>query len=96
MSFIVIKCSYIIVKMNAKPKRFSFYFSSIKVFLLFVVLLLNLGSKGAKGGGVKLCYKIGKLEAPMYFLLIYIIKELVLKQCSKFYASGGNVAKLRG
>ncbi len=27
---------------------------------------------------------------------IYIIKELVLKQCSKFYASGGNVAKLRG
>ncbi len=27
---------------------------------------------------------------------IYVIKELVLKQCSKFYASGGNVAKLRG
>ena len=26
---------------------------------------------------------------------IFIIKELVLKQCSKFYASGGNVAKLR-
>ncbi len=25
---------------------------------------------------------------------IYIIKELVLKQCSKFYASGGNIAKL--
>jgi hypothetical protein len=25
---------------------------------------------------------------------IYIIKELVLIQCSKFYASGGNVAKL--
>jgi hypothetical protein len=29
-------------------------------------------------------------------LIIYIIKELVLKQCSKIYASGGNVAKLRG
>jgi hypothetical protein len=27
--------------------------------------------------------------------IIYIIKELVLKQCSKFYASGGNLAKLR-
>jgi hypothetical protein len=27
---------------------------------------------------------------------IYIIKELILKQCSKFYASGGNIAKLRG
>jgi hypothetical protein len=27
---------------------------------------------------------------------IYIIKELVLKQCSKFYASGGNVAKNMG
>jgi hypothetical protein len=26
---------------------------------------------------------------------IYIIKELVLKQCSKFYASRGNVFKLR-
>jgi hypothetical protein len=24
---------------------------------------------------------------------IYIIKELVLKQCSKFYTSGGNVAR---
>jgi hypothetical protein len=30
------------------------------------------------------------------FWVIYTIKELVLKQCSKFYASGGNVAKLRG
>jgi hypothetical protein len=27
------------------------------------------------------------------FTYIYIIKELVLKQCSKFYASGGNIAK---
>jgi hypothetical protein len=26
---------------------------------------------------------------------IYIIEELVLKQCSKFYASGGNIAKLK-
>ena len=30
------------------------------------------------------------------FSVVYIIKELLLKQCSKFYASGGNVAKLRG
>ncbi len=29
-------------------------------------------------------------------LSIYIIKELVLKQYSKFYASGGNVAKYKG
>jgi hypothetical protein len=26
-------------------------------------------------------------------VVIYIIKELVLKQCSKFYTSGGNVAR---
>ena len=32
----------------------------------------------------------------IYVQYIYIIKELVLKQCSKFYASGGNIAKLRG
>ena len=28
-----------------------------------------------------------------FILTIYIIKELVLKQCSKFYASRGNIAK---
>jgi hypothetical protein len=37
-----------------------------------------------------------KQDSEEYFkktTLIYIIKELVLKQCSKFYASGGNVAR---
>jgi hypothetical protein len=28
-------------------------------------------------------------------LKIYIIKELVLKKCSKYYASGGNVERLK-
>ncbi len=39
-----------------------------------------------------------KHDSEEYFkktTLIYIIKELVLKQCSKFYASGGNVANLK-
>ncbi len=30
------------------------------------------------------------------YFAVYIIKELVLKQCSKLYASGGKAAKLRG
>jgi hypothetical protein len=37
-----------------------------------------------------------KKERKSIFYTIYIIKELVLKQRSKFYASGGNVANLRG
>jgi hypothetical protein len=37
-------------------------------------------------------YQQSKMLRP----LIYIIKELVLKQCSQFYASRSNIAKLRG
>jgi hypothetical protein len=31
----------------------------------------------------------------LFKVILYIIKELVLKLSSKFYASGGNVTKLR-
>ncbi len=39
---------------------------------------------------------ITPLQGWCFKLIIYLKKELVLKQCPKFYASGGNVSKLRG
>jgi hypothetical protein len=52
-------------------------------------------SYSAKQGSINFNNFILKNQCLYDVYVIYIIKELVLKQCSKCYASWGNVAKLR-
>ncbi len=52
-------------------------------------------SYSAKQGSINFNNFILKNQCPYDLNVIYIIKELVLKNCSKCYASWGKVAKLR-